>query len=167
MASNWKLTLPSGAVLYASNVENAPSPNYIREHIVEEFFSEKSHLTLQEKEDLLIHLSGEVIRNAPSKFVGFLLSNLICCFWLEGGVRQLLALKSMNEQAICGAVFKVGEVVWTCRQCAKDATCVQCNACFKNSDHEGHEVYFHRGSWLYSYACGAQRRIFKNFFLTS
>ena len=35
-------------------------------------------------------------------------------------------------------------MVWTCRQCAKDGTCVQCNTCFKASDHTDHEVYFHR-----------------------
>ena len=144
-AMSWKITLPSGKVLYTSNVENAPSLNFIREHIVEEFFSAKSTLSLQDKQDLLVHLSSEVIRNAPVKFTGFLLSNLVCCFWLNGGVRQLMSLKSLNEQAICGAVFKVGEVVWTCRQCAKDATCVQCNACYKASNHEGHEVFFHRG----------------------
>ena len=36
--------------------------------------------------------------------------------------------------------------MWTCRQCAKDSTCVQCDACFRNSNHEGHEVYFHRAA---------------------
>jgi hypothetical protein len=44
----------------------------------------------------------------------------------------------------CGYVFCRGDIAWNCRTCQTDATCVICDECFRNSNHEGHEVYFHR-----------------------
>lgn len=44
----------------------------------------------------------------------------------------------------CGYVFKRGDIAWNCRTCQTDPTCVICDDCFRDSDHEGHEVYFHR-----------------------
>lgn len=32
------------------------------------------------------------------------------------------------------------------RTCQTDPTCVQCDACYRKSNHEGHEVYFHHAS---------------------
>ena len=46
----------------------------------------------------------------------------------------------------CGYVFKRNDIAWNCRTCQSDATCVICDSCFHASDHEGHEVYFHRTS---------------------
>lgn len=44
----------------------------------------------------------------------------------------------------CGYVFKRGDIAWNCRTCQADSTCVICDNCFRNSNHDGHEVYFHR-----------------------
>ena len=44
----------------------------------------------------------------------------------------------------CGYVFKRGDIAWNCRTCQTDSTCVICDNCFKNSNHDGHEVFFHR-----------------------
>lgn len=44
----------------------------------------------------------------------------------------------------CGYVFKRGDIAWNCRTCQTDSTCVICDSCFRASDHDGHEVYFHR-----------------------
>jgi hypothetical protein len=44
----------------------------------------------------------------------------------------------------CGYVFKRGDIAWNCRTCQTDSTCVICDKCFRNSNHDGHEVYFHR-----------------------
>lgn len=44
----------------------------------------------------------------------------------------------------CGYVFKRGDIAWNCRTCQTDPTCVICDTCFHNSNHDGHEVYFHR-----------------------
>jgi hypothetical protein len=46
----------------------------------------------------------------------------------------------------CGYVFKRGDIAWNCRTCQADPTCVICDDCFQKSNHEGHEVYFHRTS---------------------
>lgn len=59
-------------------------------------------------------------------------------------------LKSLHSSAAptsrrpCGYVFKRGDIAWNCRTCQTDSTCVICDTCFTNSNHEGHEVYFHR-----------------------
>jgi hypothetical protein len=44
----------------------------------------------------------------------------------------------------CGYVFKRGDIAWNCRTCQTDSTCVICDSCFRQSKHDGHEVYFHR-----------------------
>jgi hypothetical protein len=37
-------------------------------------------------------------------------------------------------------IIILGDIIWTCRQCAKDPTCVQCDQCFRQADHAYHEV---------------------------
>ena len=60
---------------------------------------------------------------------------------------------SKAPSQMCGYTFSAGDIVWTCRQCQKDDTCVMCNACFQNSHTklnaegqrvplDGHDVYF-------------------------
>jgi hypothetical protein len=44
----------------------------------------------------------------------------------------------------CGYVFKRGDIAWNCRTCQTDSTCVICDNCFRHSNHDGHEVFFHR-----------------------
>jgi ATP-dependent Clp protease adapter protein ClpS len=44
----------------------------------------------------------------------------------------------------CGYQFKRGDICWNCRTCQADNTCVLCDACFKASDHAGHQVLFHQ-----------------------
>eukprot|EP00957_Ditylum_brightwellii_P207238 15352102-Ditylum_brightwellii.AAC.1 len=39
----------------------------------------------------------------------------------------------------CGYVFRRGDIAWNCRTCQTDSTCVLCDRCFHESDHEGHE----------------------------
>ncbi|RIA96511.1 hypothetical protein C1645_707932 [Glomus cerebriforme] len=42
----------------------------------------------------------------------------------------------------CGHVFRKGEGVYRCRNCALDETCVFCSRCFHATNHEGHDVTF-------------------------
>jgi len=52
-------------------------------------------------------------------------------------------LGDMAPHKICQFAFKRNDIVWICKDCQKDETCVLCNECFRNSQHEGHEVYFY------------------------
>jgi Putative zinc finger in N-recognin (UBR box) len=47
----------------------------------------------------------------------------------------------------CDSIFtrtpQRNDIVWICRECQKDETCVLCNECFQGSNHQGHDVYFY------------------------
>lgn len=61
-------------------------------------------------------------------------------------VGRLKNLRLTNKRGLCGYTFKKGDICWNCRSCQTDPTCVQCDACYRNSEHTGHEVYFHHAS---------------------
>lgn len=42
----------------------------------------------------------------------------------------------------CGRVFAKGDVIYRCKDCTHDDTCVLCSACFNESDHIDHRVHF-------------------------
>ena len=44
-------------------------------------------------------------------------------------------------KGICARTFDKSSIGWFCKQCGKDANCVQCQECFEASDHVGHLVY--------------------------
>lgn len=146
--SNWRLVNPldKSDILWDSSNEQCPSFGHLEERVFKKYLRRSQSLSASEISFFLSDLSAQVLRKAPARFVGILISSLSCALWEDGDPRKLYHLQNANDRAICGVVFKVGEIVWTCRQCAKDSTCVQCNACFKASDHEGHEVYFHKAS---------------------
>ena len=54
--------------------------------------------------------------------------------------------KDTNARALCGKLFTGGELVYNCLDCQSDPTCVLCSDCMRNSNHEGHEVRFHRAA---------------------
>lgn len=56
---------------------------------------------------------------------------------------QVQRVGDMAPHKICQHAFKKNDIVWICKQCQKDETCVLCNNCFRDSCHEGHEVYFY------------------------
>ncbi|KAM0790845.1 hypothetical protein ACM66B_004689 [Microbotryomycetes sp. NB124-2] len=59
----------------------------------------------------------------------------------SGGV-SLGEYSTSRRGKLCGHVFKPGESVYRCRDCALDATCVLCSKCFHGSSHakQGHDV---------------------------
>lgn len=99
-------------------------------------------------DELLSDLAAQVLRSAPPKSISILLSFLACHFWRAPGeavnIGKLTTLQSSEIKSVCGHVFVRGDLVWSCRSCAKDPTCVQCDKCFKNSEHTNHEVVFYR-----------------------
>ncbi|KAI8897884.1 hypothetical protein BC833DRAFT_620830 [Globomyces pollinis-pini] len=48
----------------------------------------------------------------------------------------------------CGYVFKKGDGVYRCIDCALDDTCVLCAKCFRSSDHSGHSTSFYYSSGM-------------------
>ena len=52
-------------------------------------------------------------------------------------------IKKQGPRQVCQYQFRKNDIVWICRSCQKDETCVLCNDCFQDSKHEGHEVYFY------------------------
>lgn len=52
-------------------------------------------------------------------------------------------LPANTPRRVCQYAFLKNDIVWICKACQADETCVLCNDCFRSSDHEGHEVYFY------------------------
>eukprot|EP00957_Ditylum_brightwellii_P156131 11883950-Ditylum_brightwellii.AAC.1 len=44
---------------------------------------------------------------------------------------------------VCQHPFRRNDIVWVCRTCQSDETCVLCHACYSHSNHEGHDVAFY------------------------
>ncbi len=38
------------------------------------------------------------------------------------------------------------DIVWICKQCQKDVTCVLCNSCWEHDKHAGHEIFFYHSN---------------------
>jgi len=50
---------------------------------------------------------------------------------------------STIPKKVCQHPFKRNDIVWVCRTCQADETCVLCHTCYDNSHHEGHDVAFY------------------------
>eukprot|EP01031_Cornospumella_fuschlensis_P039827 gene39827-48495_t len=55
-------------------------------------------------------------------------------------------IANYGPRQVCQYQFKTNDIVWICKQCQKDDTCVLCNRCYQASDHTGHEVYFYHSA---------------------
>jgi hypothetical protein len=44
---------------------------------------------------------------------------------------------------VCQHPFSKNDIVWVCRTCQADETCVLCHECYIHSNHEGHDVSFY------------------------
>jgi hypothetical protein len=51
--------------------------------------------------------------------------------------------KSCPTRRVCQHPFRRNDIVWVCRTCQSDETCVLCHDCFSHSNHEGHDVAFY------------------------
>ena len=57
--------------------------------------------------------------------------------------RAVLNLGSSIPRRVCQHPFRRNDIVWVCRTCQSDETCVLCHACYSASDHTGHDVAFY------------------------
>ncbi|XP_046711512.1 E3 ubiquitin-protein ligase UBR1 isoform X2 [Silurus meridionalis] len=62
------------------------------------------------------------------------------------GLEKLQQRSGGSTSQLCGRVFKEGETVYSCRDCAIDPTCVLCMDCFQNSVHKSHRYKMHASS---------------------
>uniref|UniRef100_A0A3Q3VIS8 E3 ubiquitin-protein ligase n=1 Tax=Mola mola TaxID=94237 RepID=A0A3Q3VIS8_MOLML len=76
-----------------------------------------------------------------------LLHPLECFLFGEDPQEGLDKLKQgCTSSQLCGRVFKEGETVYSCRDCAIDPTCVMCMDCFQGSVHKSHRYKMHASS---------------------
>ncbi|XP_040916082.1 E3 ubiquitin-protein ligase UBR1 [Toxotes jaculatrix] len=126
---------PDGLELSKEWLEAADSRaellRYLREH-VPQIFCLKKVSSPQEEEEI-----------AQSR----LLQPLECFLFGEDPEEGLEKLKQGSTSSqLCGRVFKEGETVYSCRDCAIDPTCVLCMDCFLNSVHKSHRYKMHASS---------------------
>lgn len=65
---------------------------------------------------------------------------------LDSGDEALQALQVMGmsiPRRVCQHPFRKNDIVWVCRTCQADETCVLCHSCYSQSNHEGHDVAFY------------------------
>lgn len=58
-------------------------------------------------------------------------------------IHNLELLGKAVPRRVCQHPFRKNDIVWVCRTCQADETCVLCHACFSQSNHEGHDVAFY------------------------
>ncbi|KAK5981388.1 E3 ubiquitin-protein ligase [Trichostrongylus colubriformis] len=88
----------------------------------------------------------------------------------DSSLRPLIEQAGLSSERrrpgqICGHVFKSGELTYSCKDCATDATCVMCHECFHLSEHKAHKYKMHtstgagycdcgdKDAWRSGYAC--------------
>ena len=58
-------------------------------------------------------------------------------------IKSLDALEETVPRRVCQHPFRKNDIVWVCRTCQADETCVLCHTCFSQSNHDGHDVAFY------------------------
>ena len=58
-------------------------------------------------------------------------------------IKSLDALEEAVPRRVCQHPFRKNDIVWVCRTCQADETCVLCHTCFSQSNHDGHDVAFY------------------------
>ncbi|XP_028995354.1 E3 ubiquitin-protein ligase UBR1 [Betta splendens] len=126
---------PGGLELSKEWLEAADSRlevlHYLKDQVPQIFCLKKEH-SPQEEEELM---QSRILRPLE-------------CFLFGGDPEEgLEKLKQgSNSSQFCGRVFKEGETVYSCRDCAIDPTCVLCMDCFQNSLHKSHRYKMHASS---------------------
>lgn len=93
--------------------------------------SSASSTTLLDEDPLLIQLFQHIFTDATDSKT---LSQ-----WLNEFQQQI-------PRQVCQYPFRVNDIVWVCRTCQQDDTCVLCHDCFTHSDHTNHDVLFYHAT---------------------
>jgi Putative zinc finger in N-recognin (UBR box) len=74
------------------------------------------------------------------------LTQLVTGIVYRDAAHALTSLEQLGQavpRRVCQHPFKKNDIVWVCRTCQADETCVLCHACYSQSDHVGHDVAFY------------------------
>lgn len=90
-----------------------------------------------EKEESTLVLNTPLIRHLTELVTGevYLSST--------DALHRLEMLGRTVPRRVCQHPFRKNDIVWVCRTCQADETCVLCHNCFSQSNHEGHDVAFY------------------------
>jgi len=58
-------------------------------------------------------------------------------------LQRLQVAGAAVPRRVCQHPFRKNDIVWVCRTCQADETCVLCHNCYSLSNHEGHDVAFY------------------------
>jgi hypothetical protein len=143
--ASWHITNLHGQVVWEGR--ESPSVRKVQEFLDADL---SSGVLSTSSQIALTSYAIQAILNCPVKALSGVLNSLACAFFRnDQGVidtKKLFAIKLANKRSMCGRPIKKGDILWVCKQCGQDNTCVQCDECFQLSDHTDHEVYFHRSS---------------------
>ena len=79
-----------------------------------------------------------------------------------------------GPRQVCQYQFRKNDIVWICKNCQQDDTCVQCNECYEAANHKGHEVFFYHSqaggccdcgdssSWKIDGCCNKHGKVLEN-----
>uniref|UniRef100_A0AAV2JE81 E3 ubiquitin-protein ligase n=1 Tax=Knipowitschia caucasica TaxID=637954 RepID=A0AAV2JE81_KNICA len=126
--------IPDGLELSREWHETADSRAELLRHLKElvpRIFCLKTELGTEDEEEL--------VQNR-------LIYPLECFLFGEHPQEGLQKLQGSASSQLCGRVFKEGETVYSCRDCAIDPTCVLCMDCFQDSVHKSHRYKMHASS---------------------
>ena len=141
----WRLTNVLGKVVWEG--KDHPSVRKLQEILDEDI---RNGILSTVSTVALTSYAIQVVLHCPSKSLSIIMNALCCAFYRNehGNIdtKKLLTLRMANKRALCGRPIKKGDILWVCKQCGQDNTCVQCDDCFQMSDHTDHEVYFHRST---------------------
>jgi len=62
---------------------------------------------------------------------------------VESAFDTIRAVGQFAPRRVCQHPFRKNDIVWVCRTCQADETCVLCHACWSDSDHVGHDASFY------------------------
>lgn len=154
--TTWAVTIPefsSGVVKKRNEVWQGSTVAFPNSQLLSKILDEDT------PNDIISDVAVQFIKKAPLQALPNLLTCLACNYWRAPDVnigspkstgrkaidvKMLQGIAESAQRSVCGVVFKKGDIVWTCRTCAKDPTSVQCDKCFRKSNHQDHEVFFHR-----------------------
>jgi Putative zinc finger in N-recognin (UBR box) len=99
---------------------------------------EKEEATLLEHSPLTAPLTQVVTGTGTGTGTG----NATLTLTARDALEQLREFGSIPRR-VCQHPFKRNDIVWVCRTCQADETCVLCHVCFSQSQHQGHDVAFY------------------------